>query len=246
VHPGPRVTEMALHEVLYRQGFGSRRACHALASSGAVRVAGVEQRDPLASLPLAGLILDVHGQHWPVCHHATVMLHKPAGYECSQRPTAYPSVYALLPAPLRQRPTRGQLGVQSVGRLDADTTGLLLLTDDGALLHRLASPKHRVPKVYQVRTRDPVTEALCCALCAGVVLRGEPRPVHAEAAQRTGASELTLTLTQGKYHQVKRMVAALGNRVVALHRSQVGGLTLDGLAPSAWRWLADEELAQLA
>jgi 16S rRNA pseudouridine516 synthase len=246
VRHAPQATEMALHEVLYRQGFGSRRACHALASSGAVRVAAQVQHDPFVTLPLAGLVLEVNGQRWPVCRHATVMLHKPAGYECSQRPTAYPSVYALLPVPLRQRPTGGQLGVQSVGRLDADTTGLLLLTDDGALLHRLASPKHRVPKVYQVCTRDPVTEALCRALCAGVLLRGEPRALHAEAAQRTGANELTLTLTQGKYHQVKRMVAALGNRVVALHRSQVGGLTLEGLAPSAWRWLSDEELAQLA
>lgn len=236
---------MALHEVLYRQGFGSRRACLALAASGAVQVAGEVCTNPHAALDTLGLSLRVHGEHWPVRTQATVMLHKPAGYECSQRPSAHPSVHSLLPAPLRQRPTRGQPGVQSVGRLDADTTGLLLLTDDGALLHRLTSPKHQVPKVYQVHTRDPVDDAVCAALCAGVVLRDDPQPVCAAAAVPTGPHALELTLTQGKYHQVKRMLAALGNRVVALHRARVGALTLGDLPPSAWRWLTDDELAQL-
>jgi len=147
------------------------------------------------------------------------MLHKPAGMECSQRPSAWPSVYTLLPAPLRQRPRRGGTpGVQAVGRLDQDTTGLLLLTDDGGLLHRLASPRHVVAKVYEVTLKHPATAALLQRLREGVPLRDAPQPVRAAAVEQVGAQQLRLTLTEGRYHQVKRMVAAAGNRVQALHR----------------------------
>jgi 16S rRNA pseudouridine516 synthase len=146
---------------------------------------------------------------------------------------------SLLPAPLRDR------GVQPVGRLDEDTTGLLLLTDDGALIHRLTSPKHHVPKVYDATLRHPVTEDQLLRLRAGVVLDDNPAPVVALAAQATGLHELQLTLTEGKYHQVKRMVAAVGNRVDALHRSRFGDLTVpDGLAPGQWCWQDPAPLLQ--
>jgi 16S rRNA pseudouridine516 synthase len=141
-------------------------------------------------------------------------------------------VMSLLPAPLRRR------GVQPVGRLDEDTTGLLLLTDDGTLIHRLTSPKHHVPKVYEVRCKHAVEPKQIDALLTGVVLDDDPAPVRAAACQADGTHGLRLTLTEGKYHQVKRMVAAVGNRVEGLHRSSFGALQLPAdLAPGQWRWV---------
>jgi 16S rRNA pseudouridine516 synthase len=152
----------------------------------------------------------------------------------------------LLPAPLRQRPQKAAVqGVQAVGRLDQDTTGLLLLTDDGAFIHRMSSPKHHVPKVYEVTTKHPVTEDMVQRLLAGVVLDDDPQPVKAAACEAVAECHLRLTLTEGKYHQVKRMVAAVGNRVEGLHRSQIGGLVLGDLAPGQWRFLTPEDLALL-
>ena len=170
-----------------------------------------------------------------------------AGYECSHRPGAWPSVYTLLPAPLRQRPTPGKVqGVQAVGRLDQDTTGLLLLSDDGAFIHRMNSPRHHVPKVYEVTTKHPLDERQITRLKSGVVLDDDPKPVAAADAQALGEHHLQLPLTEGKYHQVKRMVAAVGDGVWALHRSRIGGLALPtDLAPGEGRWLGEDELASL-
>ena len=150
--------------------------------------------------------------------------------------------------PLRQRPTPGKVpGVQAVGRLDQDTTGLLLLSDDGAFIHRMNAPRRHVPKVYEVTTRHPLDERQLQRLQAGVVLDDDPRPVRAFAAEALAEHHLRLTLTEGKYHQVKRMVAAVGNRVEGLHRSRIGQLALpDDLAPGQWRWLNAGDLALLA
>jgi 16S rRNA pseudouridine516 synthase len=176
------------------------------------------------------------------------MLNKPAGTECSHRPVAWPSVYSLLPAPLRLRPASGAVdGVQAVGRLDQDTTGLLLLTDDGPLIHRLNSPRRHVAKVYEVTTAEPVRADQIGRLLDGVVLHDDARPVRAAACEPVGSHALRLTLTEGRYHQVKRMVAASGNRVVALHRSRYGPLELPAsLLPGKFRWLTPEELAALS
>lgn len=239
---------MQLQQILYSQGFGTRRTCAGLVQLGLVTVSGQPCTDPAADFEPEGLAFTVEGQAWRYQEKAYVMLHKPAGYECSQRPSAWPSVYTLLPAPLRQRPVRGGgvQGVQAIGRLDQDTTGLLLLSDDGAFIHRMASPKRHVPKVYEVRTRHEVDPASIDRLLAGVVLDDDPRPVRAAHCERTGSHALRLTLTEGKYHQVKRMVAAAGNRVEALHRSRIGGLELPAtLAPGQWQWLGREELALL-
>jgi 16S rRNA pseudouridine516 synthase len=123
---------------------------------------------------------------------------------------------------------------------------LLLLSDDGAFIHRMASPKHHVPKVYQVTCAQVVSDAQIEQLLQGVVLRDDPKPVAASACTRTGTHSLALTLTQGKYHQVKRMLAAVGNEVLGLHRSQIGGLVLpEDLPVGQWRWLDAEALAKL-
>ncbi|MCX8520569.1 MAG: 16S rRNA pseudouridine(516) synthase, partial [Rhodoferax sp.] len=138
-------------------------------------------------------------------------------------------------------------GVQAVGRLDQDTTGMLLLTDDGQFIHRMASPRHHVPKVYEVRVKHPLDAKQISKLLSGVVLEDDPKPVRAAACEAVGECDLRLTLTEGKYHQVKRMVAAAGNRVEGLHRSQIGGLKLPAdLAVGQWRWLGTQELSLLA
>jgi len=223
---------MPLAPLLFSQGFGTRRECAALVLAGRVVVCGRVVDDPQAEFTTEGLEFEVDGVRWPWHEKALVLLNKPAGVECSQRPRHHPSVMSLLPAPLRRR------GVQPVGRLDEDTTGVLLLTDDGPLLHRLTSPKHGVAKVYQVQTRHPVTAAQCERLVAGVVLDDGPQPVHARSAEATGSHELRLVITEGRYHQVKRMVAAVGNRVERLHRSAFGSVTLPStLAPGQWCWL---------
>lgn len=237
---------MRWSQVLFSQGFGARRECEGLIVSGFVRHDGTVIDDPDADIGTDGLVFEVEGRTWPFQTHALVMLHKPAGYECSQKPSTYPSVMSLLPVPLRLRGGKkggAADGVQPVGRLDADTTGLLLLTDDGALLHKLTSPKHKVPKVYELTVADPVTDAAIAELLAGVVLNDDPKPVRAAACVRTGEHQLALTITEGKYHQIKRMLGAVGNRVTALHRSAIGALALPAdLAPGQWRWINDRSV----
>lgn len=223
---------MRLAQILFSQGFGTRRVCAGMVEQGLVRVAGLVVDDPAADFDTTGLEFEVDGRPWPYHEHALILLHKPAGFECSQKPRHHPSVMSLLPAPLRTR------GVQPIGRLDEDTTGLLLLTDDGRLIHRLSSPRYHVPKVYEATVRHPLDEAQLQRLREGVVLEDDPAPVRAVAAEAVGSNHLRLTLTEGRYHQVKRMVASVGNRVDALHRSAYGRLLVpDGLAPGQWCWL---------
>ncbi len=239
---------MQLQDMLYSQGFGTRRVCCGLVQQGRVTL-GEPPRpvgDPTEDVDPEGLVFHVQGERWVYQAHAYLMLHKPTGHECSQKPGAWPSVYTLLPSPLRSRPSGAASGVQAVGRLDQDTTGLLLLSDDGKFIHRLSSPKHHVPKVYEATCKHPVTPQQVERLLAGVVLDDDPKPVRASACEAVGTHGLRLTLTEGKYHQVKRMVAAVSNRVEALHRSQVGDLVLPpDLVPGQWRWLSAAEVAGL-
>jgi 16S rRNA pseudouridine516 synthase len=226
---------MRLAQILFSQGFGTRRECAGLIYSEMVQVDGRVADDPDADFPTEGFTFSVRGEPWRFFDKALVLLHKPAGYECSMKPKHHPSVMSLLPTPLRTR------GLQPVGRLDEDTTGFLLLTDDGTLLHKLTSPKHHVPKVYEVALKHPVDDTQVRRLLEGVVLDDDPAPVRAASCEATGERSIRLTLTEGKYHQVKRMCAAVSNRVEGLHRSAMGSLTLDGLAPGKWRWVEAQE-----
>ncbi|MDB5751240.1 MAG: pseudouridine synthase [Ramlibacter sp.] len=239
---------MQLQDILYSQGFGHRRVCLGLVQQGYVTVAGQPVDDPFQHYEPQGLQFTVEGVPWAYHEKAYLVLHKPAGYECSQKPGAWPSIYTLLPAPLRQRPNKGLTpGVQAIGRLDQDTTGMLLLTDDGAFIHRMSSPKKHVAKVYEVGTADPVDDQQVQKLLAGVVLDDDPKPVRAAACEATGSHSLRLTLLEGKYHQVKRMLAAVGNRVTALHRSRIGAMALPAdLLPGQWRWLDAAQLSAVA
>ena len=169
-----------------------------------------------------------------------VMLHKPGGVECTARRTLYPRAIDLIELPMLER-------LQTVGRLDVDTTGLVLLTDDGQWSHRVTSPKRRCGKVYRVTLADPLEGAALddaiARFAEGVLLDGEEKPTRpAELAMRE-PTVAELTLFEGKYHQVKRMFAAIGHHVVALHRESIGPLSLGELAEGEWRELSEEEVA---
>lgn len=233
---------MELERLLRSQGFGSRAECRALVGNGRVSVADEICEDASAQVePEEGLCLGVDGVVWKYCKFAYLALNKPAGYECSRRPLYYPGVYSLLPLPLVRR------GVQAVGRLDHDTTGLLLLTDDGAFIHHCTSPRKQVPKVYEVVTRHAIEDTQIAALLNGVELHDEMQLVAATACLRLGERQIRLTVTQGRYHLVKRMVAAAGNRVEALHRIAIGGFALPtSLAAGQWMWLERPQIELLA
>lgn len=228
---------MRLEQILFSQGFGARHECRGLALQGRVLINGAVVEDPYQDIDTENLVFTVDGVDWPYMEKAIVALNKPSGYECSRKPLHHPSVLSLLPAPLRAR------GVQPVGRLDEDTTGLLILTDDGALIHRLTHPKKHVEKIYQITAKHPVTETMKNNLLEGVLLDGEKEKVKADRIQCIDDCTFEMSITQGKYHQVKRMLAAVGNRVESLHRVTFGRYQLpEDLAPSKWRFIALEDL----
>ncbi|WP_250491901.1 16S rRNA pseudouridine(516) synthase [Caballeronia sp. GAWG1-1] len=232
---------MDLETLLFSQGFGSRRQCRGLVAEGRVSIGGDVCADPHASISLTpSPEFEVDGHAWTYREKAYIALNKPPGYECSRDPQHHLSIFHLLPPQLIER------GVQPVGRLDQDTTGLLLLSDDGAFVHAFTSPKRKVPKLYLATTRHPIDDAQLARLVEGVLLHGETKPSAALAATRRDEHLLELTVQEGKYHQVKRMVAAAGNRVEKLHRERVGGYALpESLAEGAWRWLDETDLAAL-
>jgi 16S rRNA pseudouridine516 synthase len=231
---------MNLESVLFSQGFGSRRQCRAMIADGRVSIGSAPVTDPDADVDTNALVFEVDGTAWPYHERAYILLNKPAGYECSRDPQHHLSVFNLLPAQFATR------NVQCVGRLDQDTTGLLLLSDDGQFVHAYTSPKRKVPKVYLATTRHPLDDTQLAALRDGVLLHGEAKPIAAVAAHARSEHQLELTVLEGKYHQVKRMVAASGNRVEALHRERVGGLALPAtLAEGAWQWLDAADLGAL-
>ena len=231
---------MKLSRVLRSQGFGSRKVCEARVLAGEIEVNGVVCDDPEVEVDQAGLELTVDGVSWVYREKAYVLVNKPVGYECSHQPSHHRSVFSLLPPPLLQR------GVQCIGRLDQDTTGMLLFSDDGQFIHRMISPKKGVAKVYRATCADPLSDAMLETLRSGVLLNDEPAPIAALACEAIDTHTLKLSLAEGKYHQVKRMIAATGNRVASLHREAIGHFDLPAsLAPGEWRWLDDEDLNKL-
>ncbi len=230
---------MKLQKLLQSQGIGSRKEVVALIKSGRVTICGAPLRDPNASVDAAaGFALD--GEDYSYHEHLFIALHKPVGYECSHNPSHHASVYSLLPSYAINRK------VEAVGRLDQDTTGLLLFTDDGKALHRLSSPKKQCPKQYRVGCKHALSPLDCEQLLTGVTLHGDGE-VRALDVQQVTDTELLLTIGEGKYHQVKRMIAAVKNRVVTLHREAVGGLSLGALclAEGELKTLSSREIAQL-
>ncbi len=221
--------KLSLDKILQSQGFGTRKGCRQLILQGDVAVEGrtVTQWDE--SFDSEGLSFTVLGEQWTSSQFVYLALNKPPDFECSRKPSHHPGVLTLLPEQFRWR------DVQSVGRLDHDTTGLLLLSDDGAFIHAQSSPKRHVPKVYVATTHEPLTDAQITMLNEGVQLIDEPAPIAGKARQ-IDSHTLEIVLEQGKYHQVKRMLAAAGNHCAALRRTAMGGLTLESLSLDEGEW----------
>ncbi len=231
---------MQLFRILQSQGIGTRRDCQQLIHRQQVQIDAVLVTDPQQDFVPDGLRFSVAGTAYEYRPHAYLALHKPAGYECSQQPRDHPGVFSLLPEYLVRR------GVQSVGRLDQDTTGLLLFSDDGRFIHDHTAPKKQIGKTYLVTCKHDFSAALIEQLRSGVQLHDEPAPLRAKQCEALTERRLLLTIQEGKYHQVKRMIAAAGNRVEALHRHAIGGYTLPAnLAPGTWQWLTEHDLIAL-
>jgi 16S rRNA pseudouridine516 synthase len=225
-----------LDQLLAGLGYGSRREVHALIDAGRVtvrdaRARNVGEKVSPADVRVDGAVLDHPGG-------LLLMLNKPVGLVCSHDPHEGPGVYGLLPPRWQAR----HPPVTSIGRLDKDTSGLLLLTDQSALVHRLTSPKHKVPKVYAA-TLDrevpaPRMAELTALFASGtLVLPGEDKPCAPAALRWRDARTAELTLTEGRYHQVRRMFAVHGREVTTLHRTHFGPLDLGLLSPGGWREL---------
>lgn len=165
------------------------------------------------------------------------VMHKPAGYVCSTDDPDHNTIFALMDEPMQSR-------LHTVGRLDLDTTGLLLITDDGQWSHQISSPKHECAKTYRAWLADPVDASAIALFEAGVMLNGEKHPTKPAQLEIVTPQECLLTIHEGRYHQVKRMFAAIGNKVVKLHREQIGSFKLgDDLAEGEYRELTAAEAA---
>lgn len=233
--------KISLDRILQSQGFGSRKGCRELIEDGEVSVAGETVTSWRSEFDPQGLVFTVFDEAWEYREHVYIVLNKPFDYECSRKPSSHPGVLSLLPENYEWR------DVQPVGRLDYDTTGLLLLSDDGAFIHAQSSPKRHQSKTYVATTAESVTDRLVSDLLAGVKLHDEPAPLAALACRKLGENQLEIVLDQGKYHQVKRMLAAAGNHCAALTRTAIGRLELASLAlaEGEWRHLSEAEVALL-
>lgn len=235
------MSKLSLDRILQSQGFGTRKYCRSLIDDGEVSIGGVVHDNYKEIIATDGLVLTIFEEEWVYREHLYIALYKPANFECSRKPSHHPGVLTLLPEQFSWRE------LQPVGRLDHDTTGMLLMSDDGPFIHAQSSPKRHVPKIYQATTAQPVTPELIEQLKSGVQLHDEPAPLAAQHCVQRGEHQLEIVLEQGKYHQVKRMLAAAGNHCSALHRSAIGGLTLASLEleEGEWCYLTPEQLALL-
>jgi 16S rRNA pseudouridine516 synthase len=230
-----------LERILHNQGFGSRKLCRIMIINEEITVNGELCDDPSAIFELENLHFTVQGEAWDYKEQSYLMMHKPSNYECSHKTQHHPTIYSLLPHPLVER------GVQCIGRLDEDTTGLILISDDGQFIHKMSSPKHKVPKVYEVTCKHPINDEQIEHILKGVQLVDEDAPIAALDCKRLSENIIHMTLAEGKYHQVKRMVAAISNRVEGLKRIQIGELKLpDDLKVGEWRWLAESDMMALS
>lgn len=221
---------MRLDRLLANSGFGTRTEAVRAIRSGRVAVAGSVVRDPARHAGAA----EVTVEGAPLDHPDGVVvgLHKPVGYVCSHTEEEGPTIYDLLPGGWGLRRPRPE----SAGRLDRESSGLLIVTDDHQLLHRLTSPKHLVAKTYVATLAEPLTDDVIDRFGSGeLVLRGESDPCRPATVTRLDTNVAEVQLAEGRYHQVRRMFAACGNHVESLHRTRVGDWDLAGLEPGQWR-----------
>jgi 16S rRNA pseudouridine516 synthase len=236
---------LRLDRLLSNLGYASRREVAQLAAAGDLLLDGAPLRDAsqrVALDPDLSSRLTVRGRPLDPLPGLLLVLNKPVGVTCSHK-EAGALVYDLLPARWRRR----EPAISTVGRLDKETSGLLLMTDDGALLHRIISPKSHLPKRYRARLARPLRGDEGAIFAAGtLMLEGEEKPLLPAALEPLSPTEAFVVLTEGRYHQVRRMFAAVGNHVEALHRDRIGGLGLpDDLGPGQYRLLGEPDRAAL-
>ncbi|PZO06693.1 MAG: 16S rRNA pseudouridine(516) synthase [Alphaproteobacteria bacterium] len=238
-------TTARVDKLLGSMGYGSRSEIARLGKVGGIVLDGVDLKDVsrrIAITPDLATRMEIDGRPLDPPPGLVIMLNKPLGMTCSHKEDGA-LVYEALPERWRRRDP----AISTIGRLDKQTSGLLLLTDDGDLLHRVISPKRHVAKVYRATLARPLvgTEAELFA-AGGLVLEGESKPLAPAELEVLSETEARLTVTEGRYHMVRRMFAAVGNHVEALHRERVGGLSLPAdLAPGAWRLLTVAETESL-
>lgn len=230
---------MKLLRLIANLGYGSRREVAAWFRDGRITDTSGTVLDEDARIDPA--LVRVDGEPLDPPPGLVVLLHKPVGYTCSTKDPGR-LIYDLLPRRYRYRDPL----LSPVGRLDRDTSGLLLLTDDGTLLHRIISPKSSIPKVYEAALAQDLRGDEVAIFASGtLMLDGEKTPLLPAELEVLSPRSARLTLHEGRYHQVRRMFAATGNHVAALHRAAVGALTLDGLAPGEWRALTPDDIARV-
>jgi 16S rRNA pseudouridine516 synthase len=240
---GMKAPTSRIDRLLGGLGYGSRNEMARLGKAGAILLDGAELTDVskrIAVTPDLPGRMTVDGRPLDPVPGLVMMLNKPLGMTCSRKEDGA-LVYDVLPERWRRRDP----AISTIGRLDKETTGLLLLTDDGDLLHRVISPKRHVAKVYRATLARPLAGTEQAQFAAGgLVLEGEDKPLAPAVLEVLSPTEARLTVTEGRYHMVRRMFAAAGNHVEALHRERVGALALpDDLAPGEWRLLTPEQVA---
>lgn len=230
---------MKLVKLLANLGYGSRKQVQGMFRAGLITDADGEVL--YADDVVAHEAIRVEGEPLDPPQGLTVLLHKPRGYTCSTKDTGR-LIYDLLPPRFRERSPV----LSSVGRLDRDTSGMLLMTDDGALLHRIVSPKSRLDKVYEVTLAEDLRGDEVSRFASGtLLLESDDKPLLPAELDVRSPRQAQLVLHEGRYHQVRRMFAAVGNHVEALHRSRIGGLSLGDLAEGQWRMLDATDLDTL-
>lgn len=233
---------MRLDKFLSKATELSRKDCKKILHAGEVTVNGEVVKDASLHIDEVGDDIEWAGEPLSVAMgNRYLLLYKPEGFECTLKPKEWPIVTDLIDVP--------QLGsLRIAGRLDVDTTGALLLSDDGSFLHRATSPKHHVAKVYELTLADPMTEAQQAfaikELAKGIMLEDEYDKTKPAELSFSDATHAKLVLTEGKYHQVKRMMGYFGNKVIELHRASIGNITLEGLEKGESRFLTAEEIDQ--
>lgn len=232
-----------LDKLLSSMGYGSRTDVARMAKMGGITLDAVKLRDATKRITITPDLpnrMQIRGEALDPLQGMVILLHKPVGVICSHKEDG-PLVYDILPDRWRQR----NPAISTIGRLDKETSGLVLLTDDGDLLHRIISPKSHIKKTYRAKLARPLDGSEGALFASGqMMLNGEAKPLVPAVLDVISDSEARLTITEGRYHQVRRMFAATGNHVVELHRERLGSLSLPGdMAPGQWTLLGQDDTA---
>lgn len=238
-----RIPTSRVDRLLSSMGYGSRKEMARLAKAGGITLDDAELLDVTRRIPVTPDLptrMQIDGEALDPVAGMVILLNKPLGMTCSHK-EAGALVHDILP----ERWKRRDPAISTIGRLDKQTSGLLLLTDDGDLLHRVISPRRHVKKTYRARLARPLDGTEGALFASGhLMLEGEDKPLAPAELEVVSQTEALLSVTEGRYHQVRRMFAATGNHVEALHRERLGGLSLpDGMAPGEWKLLSAEEIS---